>query len=54
MIEGKNKKGELYGKTKTNKNVRIKNNKLKLEDLIGKFVEVEVVCVRNFVLICKF
>ncbi len=54
LIEGKNKKGELYGKTRTNKNVRIKDNELKSEDLIGKFVKVKIICMRDFVLISEF
>jgi len=54
LIEGKNKNGELYGKTKTNKNIRIKYNELKSEDLIGKFVKVKIICMRDFVLIGEF
>ena len=54
LIKGKNKKGELYGKTRTNKNVKIKNNGLKLEDLIGKFVKVKIISTREFILIAKF
>ena len=54
LIKGKNKKGELYGKTRTNKNVKIKNNGLKSENLIGEFVKVKIVCIREFILIGKF
>jgi len=49
LVEGKNKKGELYGKTVTNKVVKVKSRKLKVErDRIGEFVKVKILNVRDF------
>lgn len=46
LIEGKNKKGEWYGKARTSKNVKIKgvNNKCN----IGEFVKVKITEVEDF------
>lgn len=47
LVEGKNKRGEWYGKTETAKNVKfpIVNNKI---NLIGKFVKVKIIKARDF------
>jgi len=49
LIENVNKKGELYGKTRTNKVVKVKSRKSKAErDRIGKFVKIKILKVRDF------
>jgi tRNA-2-methylthio-N6-dimethylallyladenosine synthase len=52
LIEGKNKKGEFFGKTRTSKNVKIskktKKQKNKKTNLIGKFVRVKITEVEDF------
>lgn len=47
LVEGKNKRGEWYGKTETAKNVNfpVVNNKI---NLIGKFVKVKIIKARDF------
>ena len=45
LVECKNKKGELCGKTRTNKNVKFKSQE---ENLIGKFVEIKIIKVKDF------
>ena len=51
LVEGKNRKGEFFGKTRTFKNVRItktrKHENTKI-NLIGKFVKVEINKVKDF------
>jgi tRNA-2-methylthio-N6-dimethylallyladenosine synthase len=47
LVEGKNKKGEWYGKTGTSKNVKIQNSKFKTS-LIGKFVNVKITSAEDF------
>ncbi len=47
LIEGKNKKGEWYGKTKTFKVVKIKNSK-KIDNLKGEIVNVLINDVQDF------
>ena len=46
LIEGKNKKGELFGKTGTNKNVKI--CEIQNTELKGKFVNVSIKKVQDF------
>lgn len=50
LIEGKNKKGEWYGKTETNKavNIGIMNQELGIRGLEGRFVAVKIKNVRDF------
>ena len=45
LVEGKNKKGEYYGKTRTFKNVRFLSDK---KDLIGSFIKVKIDKVEKF------
>ncbi|MDD4333235.1 MAG: tRNA (N6-isopentenyl adenosine(37)-C2)-methylthiotransferase MiaB [Patescibacteria group bacterium] len=47
LIEGKNKKGELWGKTRTEKMVKVESRKGK-ENLIGKFIKVKINNVKDF------
>ncbi len=44
LIEGINRKGELFGKTRTFKNVKIRigHNKLRVTNLVGKFINVQI------------
>ncbi|MDD5290874.1 MAG: tRNA (N6-isopentenyl adenosine(37)-C2)-methylthiotransferase MiaB [Patescibacteria group bacterium] len=50
LISGKNKRGEWYGYTGTNKNVKIRitNYELRITNLTGKFVKVKITKVRDF------
>jgi tRNA-2-methylthio-N6-dimethylallyladenosine synthase len=54
LVEGRNKKGEWFGKARTNKQVRIKNLEFRIKNLIGEFVKVKINKVRNFGLEGKF
>lgn len=45
LVEGKNKKGELFGKTRENKNVKIGGNKF---NLIGQFAKVKIIKIKDF------
>ncbi|MEA3398453.1 MAG: tRNA (N6-isopentenyl adenosine(37)-C2)-methylthiotransferase MiaB [Patescibacteria group bacterium] len=49
LVEGKNKRGEWYGRTRTNKNVKIKNAKSKR--ILGKFIKVKITNARDFGLV---
>jgi tRNA-2-methylthio-N6-dimethylallyladenosine synthase len=46
LVEGENRNGAWYGKTRTNKQVRI--NKLELTSLIGQFVGIKIKKVKDF------
>ena len=48
LIEGRNKRGEWYGKTRTFKNVRFKIYDLRFKNIIGEFVKVKVNKARDF------
>jgi tRNA-2-methylthio-N6-dimethylallyladenosine synthase len=50
LISGKNKKGEWFGYTETNKNVKfeITNYELRIADLMGKFLKVKITKVKDF------
>jgi len=48
LVEGRNKKMEWYGKTRTFKNVKITDNRRQITDLVGEFVKVKISNVRDF------
>jgi len=48
LVEGKNKNGEWFGKTRASKNIRIKKLGAGSKNLIGKFVKVKINKVKNF------
>jgi tRNA-2-methylthio-N6-dimethylallyladenosine synthase len=49
MVEGKDRKGEWHGKTRTNKNVKVKSKKFEVRSsLIGKIVKVQITEVMDF------
>ena len=61
LVEGKNKKGEWYGKTRMGKNVKVRSKKFppkadrslaeemrSKKNLIGEFVDVKIEKVRGF------
>ncbi len=50
LVEGINKKGEWFGRTRTNKNVKIKHIKIR-EDLVGQIVKVEIISIQDFGLV---
>jgi tRNA-2-methylthio-N6-dimethylallyladenosine synthase len=50
LVEGVNKKGEWFGRTRTNKNVKIKGIK-RGEDLVGRIVKVEIISAQDFGLV---
>jgi len=48
LVEGKNKKGEYFGKTRTGKQTKIINKICEQKDLIGEFVRVQINKVEDF------
>ncbi len=48
LVEGRNKRGEWYGKMGTGKNIKIAKNRKQKTDLVGEFVEVKINKVRDF------
>ena len=48
LVEGRNRKGEWLGKTRTFKVVKVKSQKSKVEDFIGEFVKVKITDVEDF------
>ncbi len=48
LIEGRNKRGEWYGQTRTFKNVRFKIYDLRFKNIIGEFVKVKIKEARDF------
>ena len=48
LIEGISKDGSWQGKTRTGKNVRIKNEELRIKNIEGKFVDVKIIEVSDF------
>lgn len=48
LIEGRNKKGEWFGKTGTNKNVRVADCGRRIADFVGSFERVKISAVKDF------
>jgi tRNA-2-methylthio-N6-dimethylallyladenosine synthase len=50
LVSGESKKGEWFGYTGTNKNVKIRitNRELQITNLLGKFVKVKITKVKDF------
>ncbi|MFC1678173.1 tRNA (N6-isopentenyl adenosine(37)-C2)-methylthiotransferase MiaB [Patescibacteria group bacterium] len=48
LIEGKNKKGEWFGKTRSYKVVKIKNQKSKIKIKEGDFIKVKITSAKDF------
>jgi len=48
LVAGKDRQGDFYGYTETNKNTRIMNYELGIKNIIGKFVKVKITKAKDF------